>query len=213
MLALAWAAAAGTPAAADATGTPFAALTVTPHGAQRYDISTGVTTLPDGGTVVDQDTGVRLDAAHLSYLEGVRIDARGVSVSGAFGTLTADSVHIDVKRGVLTASGHLALTRQGLRVSAAKLTYDANSKVADFGGPVTGTSPNFTAGRLLLDADSGNVLLLGDYRYDSGPFTLQAPKGGGRLELRLHQVDGAPVYDASTQISPQLLARFAAELE
>lgn len=199
-------------AAGSSASTPFAALTVTPKGAQTYDISTGVTTLPDGGTIVDQDTGVRLQAAHITYVDGAYIDAKTVTVHGDFGTLAADTLHIDIKTGVLTASGKLSLTRGALTLKAAKIRYDANRRVADFSGPVSGTSPDFKADRLLLDADNGDVLLLGDYRYSNGPFTLQSPKGGGRLELVLHQVNGSPVYDAATDVSPKLLARFAAEL-
>jgi len=199
-------------APASSSGAPFAALTVTPDGAQSYDISTGVTTLPDGGTVIDQDTGVRLHAKRLTYVDGAYIDASTVTVSGAFGTLTADKLHIDVPKAVLTASGDLALTRHALRLTAVRLTYDAGRQVADFTGPVTGAAPDFQASRLLLDAASGNVLLVGDYRYASGPLTLTAPEGGGRLELKLHQVNGSPVYDAATDVSSELLARFAAEL-
>lgn len=195
-----------------AASAPFAALTVTPAGPQQYDISTGVTTLPGGGTIVDKETGVSLEAKTITYLDGSYIDARNASVSGSFGTLTAGAIHIDVTTGMLTASGNLSLARGALTLSAAKLSYDANRRVADFSGPVTGTSPDFRADRVLLDAVSGNVLLLGEYRYEGGAFTLRAPKGGGRLELSLHQVDGGPVYDATTEISPELLARFAAEL-
>lgn len=205
--------AAGAPPSTAATAAaPFAALTVTPRGAQEYDISTGVTTLPDGGSIIDEDTGVSLAAKQITYLDGSYIEARGASVSGAFGRLTAATLHIDVKTGVLTASGDLSLARDALTLKAGKLTYYATRRVADFSGTVTGTSPAFRADRLLLDALSGNVLLLGDYRYAGAAFTLRAPEGGGRLELTLHQVDGVPVYDAATDVSPGLLARFAAEL-
>jgi len=197
---------------AGAASAPFAALTVTPAGSQSYDISTGITSLPQGGTIFDRDTGVSLEAKRITYVDGSYIDGETVTVTGAFGTLSADKLHIDVRGGALIASGHLTLTRGVLSLSAAKLHYDANRQVADFTGPVRGSSPDFSADRLLLDADSGNVLLLGDYRFSEGPFTLRAPEGGGRLELTLHQVDGAPVYDAATQIPAALLARFAHEL-
>ena len=191
---------------------PFAALTVTPAGPQRYDITTGVTTLPQGGTVVDQDTGVTLKAASLQYVEGASIDAKDASVTGSFGRLTATSIHIDVAAATLRASGDLQLVRDGLTVQADALRYDAGREVVDFTGPVTGASPDFQADRVLLDARSGDVLLLGQYRFSEGALTLTSPTGGGRLELHLHQADGRPVYDAATEVSPALLARFSAEL-
>lgn len=195
-----------------AAGAPFAALTVTPAGAQSYDLTTGVTTLADGGTVVDQNTGVTLHAAMIQYVDGVYIDAKGASVVGSFGTLSAASVHIDIKAGIMTASGKLSLKRDALSVTAAGVRYDANNQIVDFKGPVTGTAPDFRADRVLLDADNGNVLLIGNYRFSEGPLLLQAPKGGGRLQLIFHHVNGTPVYDASTQVSPPLLARFSAVL-
>jgi len=191
---------------------PFAALTVTPNGPQRYDISSGVTTLPQGGTVVDQDTGVTLEAASMTYVEGVSIDATDASVTGSFGRLTAGSIHIDVPAATLRATGDLKLIRGGLTVQAGTLHYDATREVVDIRGPVEGTSPDFRADRVLLDAKSGDVLLLGRYRFSEGALTLTSPTGGGRLELHLHAVDGKPVYDAATEVSPALLARFSAEL-
>ena len=191
---------------------PFAALTVTPDGPQRYDVTSGVTTLPQGGTVVDQDTGVTLKAASMTYVEGASIDATEASVTGSFGKLTAASIHIDVPAGTLEATGGLHLVRGGLTVQAGTLAYDATREVVDIHGPVEGTSPDFHADRVLLDAKSGDVLLLGHYRFSEGALTLTSPTGGGRLELHLHPVDGKPVYDAATEVSPALLARFSAEL-
>lgn len=195
-----------------AAAAPFAALTVTPNGPQRYDITTGVTTLPKGGTVVDQDTGVRLKATYIKYVEGSYIDATGASVSGTFGHLTAKVIHIDVAAGALTASGALELRRNGLTLKAAKLRYDAGRQVVDFTGPVTGTSPDFEADRVLLDAKTGDVLLVGHYSYTDGILSLKSPEAGGKLELHFHEVNGKPVYDAATQVSPALLARFSPEL-
>lgn len=201
---------AGGPAWAETA--PFAALTVTPDGPQRYDITTGVTTLPKGGLVVDQDTGVKLQAASMQYVEGASIDATDASVTGSFGRLVATSIHIDVPAGTLRASGDLRLVRDGLTLHADALRYDAGREVVDFTGPVSGAAPDFRADRVLLDARSGDVLLLGQYRFSAGALTLTSPTGGGRLELHLHQVDGKPVYDAATEVSPALLARFSAEL-
>jgi len=198
--------------AARADTAPFAALTVTSDGPQIYDITTGVTTLPKGGTVIDQDTGVKLQAGSLRYVEGKTIDAKDGAVSGSFGELTAATIHIDIAAGTLRASGNLTLRRDGLSLKAADLLYDAGRDIVDFSGPVTGTSPDFQADRVLLDARSGNVLLLGHYSFSDGVFTLTSPKHGGKLELHFHQVDGKPVYDAATEVSPALLTRFSAEL-
>lgn len=200
-------------AAGLAEGTPFAALTVTPTGRQVFDLTTGVTTLPEGGEVVDQDTGVTLRAASIEYREGAFIDATGVRVSGSFGALDADAVHIDMTASVLEAHGHLRLEREGLTVQAARVRFDAGRDVADFAGPVSGDAPAFEADRVLLDTRSGNVLLVGRYSYHDGLFTLTSPAAGGRLELQFVGAEGRAAYDAATEVDPALLERFATELD
>lgn len=191
---------------------PFAALSINSAGPQVIDITTGITTLPQGGSVIDRDTGVSFDAAHIRYLDGAFIEATDVTVDGAFGSLKADSVRIEMADSLLTASGNLRLERDGLIVVAAGLRYYALSAIAVFDGGVTGSEPAFNAERVLLDVVSGDVLLVGSYSFSSGLFTMTSPTDGGRLELRLHEVDGVIVYNAATDVSPELLQRFSAHL-
>lgn len=198
--------------AATSAQAPFAALSINSAGPQVIDITTGITTLPLGGSVIDRDTGVSLDAAHIRYLDRTFIEATDVTVDGAFGSLTADSVRIEMADSLLTASGDLRLERDGLIVTAAELRYYAVSAIAVFDGDVTGTEPAFNAERVLLDVISGDVLLVGTYSFTSGLFTMTSPTDGGRLELRFHEVDGVIGYDAATDVSPELLERFSAHL-
>src|SRR5690606_39950184 len=53
----------------------FAALVITSHGRQVFDITTGLTTLPDGGRIYDALTDVEVEAALIEYVEGQYIDA------------------------------------------------------------------------------------------------------------------------------------------
>lgn len=191
---------------------PFAALSIRSVGPQTIDITTGITTLPQGGSVTDRDTGVTFDAAHIRYLEGSFIEANGVTVHGAFGVLSAERLYIEMAQSLLTASGDLRLERDGLVVTAATLRYYAGSKIAVFEGGVAGTEPTFAAQKVLLDVTSGDVLLVGEYSYTSELFTLTSPTEGGTLELRYREVDGTVVYDAATDVSPDLLERFGAHL-
>lgn len=189
---------------------PFAALTVTPAGTQQYDMTTGITTLPDGGSIVDQDTGVALEAQRIVYLAGVYVEAWGVRVAGTFGEVDAEELRIDLVAGVLTATGGLSLTREALTVNAAELTYHAAGQVAVFAGGVTGSNPRFQSERVLLDVASGDVLLDGEYTFEGGVFALQSPEGGGVLALRLVVKEaGEAAYDAATEPAPELLERFA----
>src|SRR5690606_7001940 len=126
-----------------------------------------------------RDTGVSLEAAHISYLDGSFIEATEVRVEGAFGRLTADVVRIEMADSLLTASGNLRLEREGLSVTAAGLSYYALSAIAVFDGGVVGTEPPFDSERVLLDVVSGDVLLVGNYSFTSGLFTMTSPTEGG----------------------------------
>lgn len=188
---------------------PFAALAVEAKGRQQYDITTGITSMPDGGVITDQSTGVHLEANSIVYLAGAYVEARGASVEGSFGRVTAGSLHLDLVTGVLSADGELQLARQGLLVTANTLSYNANTEVAEFSGGVTSSEPEFRAERVLLDVRTGDVLLTGEYDFRDTLFTLASPEGGGRLELRFVIIDGVGRYDAATDVRPELLERFA----
>jgi len=191
---------------------PFAALTVTPFGRQVYDITTGVTTLPEGGTITDQDTGVSLNAKRIEYRAQDYVEAWNVSLAGSFGNVAADALRIDLGAGLLMASGGLHLERDALSVDALNLRFDANTEIAVFGGGVTSTDPRFTADRVLLDVTNGDVLLEGEYVFEGGVFTMRSPEGGGMLALRLVVQDGVASYDAATEVTPEMLERFTGDL-
>lgn len=191
---------------------PFAALSVVPKGRQVLDITTGVTLLPEGGYVVDQQTGVRLDAEHIRYLDGAFIEASQVSVSGNFGDLKAESLRIDIPEGQLSADGGLSLKRDELVLTAERMHYYAGDNVAEFDGSVASTSPAFAADRALLDTLSGDVLLIGRYRFEGGFLTLASPEEGGWLELRLRADADTVTYDASTDVGEDLIERFKSRL-
>jgi len=191
---------------------PFAALVIVSHGRQSIDILTGLTVLPDGGKVVDTKTGVEVEASVISYVDGEYIEASDVRVSGRFGDFKADALRIDVRQSVLTATGGLQLSRDGLTVTAGVLSYHALGQVIVFDGGVRGTEPDFRSDRVLLDTVSGDVLLDGRYEYSGGLFTMRSPDAGGRLQLSLRKRGEDLVYSAATEVSPELLERFRAYL-
>lgn len=187
---------------------PFASLTVTPTGRQEFDIATGVTSLPDGGVITDQTTGVQLRAGYIEYLAGVFVQAAGAQVNGEFGLVSAEALRLDLEAGVLNADGGISLVRDGLTINAGSLVYYANRQVAVFSGGVVASGPAFQADQLYLDAVTGDVLLVGQYSFQDSLFTMTSPESGGQLELRMVLRDGQPVYDAATEVRPELLARF-----
>lgn len=196
----------------ETVGEAFAALVITSRGRQVFDITTGLTTLPDGGRIYDARTNVEVEAAIVKYVEGQYIDASGVVVSGEFGSFQAETMHVDMVDSVLSASGDLWLARDGLTVTAGSLQYFADQDVMVFDGGVKGTEPDFYADRLLLDVTTGDVLLDGRYTFAGAVFTLRSPEAGGHLHLRPQMHGEEYVYAAATEVSPELLRRFSAYL-
>ncbi len=191
-----------------AAAEPFAALTVTATGRQLFDITTGVTTLPDGGIISDQTTGVAVTAKFVEYIAGTFVRAEQVEVVGDFGVVTTPELYLDLVEGKLEAGGGLELVRDGLAMRAEALIYDANRQIAVFSGGVVATGPRFETDRLYLDVSTGDVILDGRYLFEDTLFTMESPEEGGQLELIFSLRDDVPIYDVATEVRPELIALF-----
>lgn len=189
-----------------AYSTEFAALTITPAGAELFDIATGITTLPDGGKVVDAERELILQSGFIRFEEGKFIETESTEVTGKFGTLTADALRIDLKQNTITAEGELTLNNQTLSVTADVLTLFLEPNVARLAGNVQSAAPEFETKALLLKLDEPDALLVSPYRFQDGSLTLE--QSGQDTLLQLHQeqgADGAEVYNPSTTVSAELL--------
>lgn len=199
------------------TGGSFANLVITPTGDEEYDISTGITTLTEGGVIQDHGSGITLEAPLISYRVDDYIDTSFTTVTGGFGTVLGDSVYVDIRESLLTAGGNLQLTGRNLHVSGNELSYFAESGVVDLQGNVSATDPVFTASRILYDTASGTVLLFGPYTFDDGFLQLSASSPDSFLELLRPAAEPEDVDEFAFLVSStpaaQTLALFAAWLD
>ena len=177
------------------------------HGDQVFDLATGVTTLPQGGEVVDREGELRLVGETIRYRDGEFIEAEGVRVEGRFGTATAERLRVDVTTDVLEAAGGLTVERDGLRLQAGELRYDAEAEVVRFAGGVRADDPAFEAAAAVLDLQSGAIVLVGPYEFQDGLFTLRGPAEGALLELVPVETDAGTDYAAASEVSAELAAR------
>lgn len=184
----------------------FSGLTVIAFGEQEVDIITGITTLPEGGQVVDREHGVTLTAETMRYREGDFVEAETVEVSGRFGTARSDSMSIDLDAAVVEAFGNVRFEREELRLLATSLRYDVKAAVVQFQGPVTGEGVELEAAAMLLDADSGSVLLVGPYRYQDELFELSSEREGALLSLTPAEDESGRMV-ASSRVDPDLIER------
>ncbi len=166
------------------SGGSFASLVITSAGDEEFDIATGVTTLLEGGEIRDQGSGIVLTAPWISYKVDEYIETRDTTVTGSFGRVTGETVHVDIPSSKLTASGSLQLAGRNLLVSGDTLEYFAEAGVIDLTGNVVATDPVFSASRVLYHTASGTVLLFGPYSFDDGFMRLDASSSDSRLELR-----------------------------
>lgn len=205
-----------------AQGQGFAELEVIAYGAQRFDLATGFTELPDGGEAVERRTGVRLSAPWLRYAEGDRLEAHDALVEGDFGRIEAPMLRLDIAARVLSAeasspddedepaaarrAGLVRLTWDDGAVEAEGLRFDAESGWLWLAGSVRGDVPVLEAAQVGYLSTSGVIVLLPPYRYEDGPLVLRADAAGAPLQLTPDR-DGDGVllgYDASTTLSEEV---------
>ena len=193
----------------------LAELTVTAFGAQRLDLATGFTELPDGGIVVDQGSGVRLEAPWLRYADGERLEATQAVIDGPFGTMDAAEVILDLLRRRLLVDGGLTLRVDGAVVRARSLRFDADAGWLWVHGDVSGDTPTFEAAALGYDTASGRIVLAPPYAYEDGPLLLRAAADGAPLQLtpERDEADAIVGYDAATALDADMAQRLAAASE
>lgn len=193
---------------ADAQG-PVAELTVVAYGAQRFDLASGRTVLDAGGEVIDRASGVRMSAAWIAYVDGASLEAREATIDGALGRVRAARVFIDLALGRVRAEGELTFERPGIRARAERMGLDGPGGLAWLAGGVVAELPDVAADAVWIDVGDGRLVLVGPFRYSDGPITLEGG-AGARLQLDPIVVDGAPGYDARTDVDAALVERIAA---
>ena len=183
-------------------GEGFAELEVVAYGAQRFDLATGFTELPDGGEVVERGTGVRLAAPWLRYAEGDLLEAEDARVEGDFGHIDAPRLTLDIAGRTLLAQGGVWLAWADGAVAAERLRFEAGPGWVWVEGSVRGESPTLEAAVVGYLVDTGVVVLLPPYRYVDGPLVLSADGDGAPLQLTPDRdAEGALLgFDASTTL-------------
>ena len=189
------------------TAESFAALTITPAGQQVFDLATGVTTLPQGGEIVDRESKLSLNAAHIRYEEGNFIEASESTVRGKFGTLQAADIVVNLIEQTILATGSLQFDYSGLSVVADSLTIYLEPDIAVLEGRVTSDAPQLSSATVVIDLTSQHVLLVSPYLYQNGILRLTQDAEGEFLQLDQTGTDDAPSYQARTQVDELVFER------
>lgn len=193
----------------------FSQLTVKPYGSQEFDISTGITTLPEGGDVIDTNTNLSLSGSFVRFEDGAFIEATEVTITGNFGTLQSSEVYLDLHSSTLDIPNALTFNRAELQLEAGAMKYHHEHGIAVFTGGVSGTVPPLQADTVMLDSVTGTMLLVGTYTFTDGLFTLESPSGGGYLfvTIEVDEETNETDYIATSNPTESDLERFASFLE
>ncbi len=183
---------------------PFAALQITPYGDQTVDLATGVTTLPQGGEIVDAESGVTLSGSLVTYKESDYVEVTDGEVAGEFGSLAAPTVRLDTNAQTLEATGGVTFKGEDLALRSDTLTLHLADEVAVAAGSLSSETPALQAAALLVDLQQNAALVVGPYLYQSGPLTLQSEtKDFLSLTWGADETD----FEASTTVDPALQTR------
>ena len=186
----------------------FAALTIRPRGPEELDLTTGVTTLPQGGEIGYRSEKVTLKGDYIRYLEGDFVEVKGALVTGEFGTLRAPELRFNVGAQTLEAQGGATFLGEALELTADTLSLSLKDDTALLEGNVTSQKPELTAQRVLVDLGGSQGLLVGPYTYQNGPIGL---KGAAGKQLALSW-DASGALSADSQVPAALQTRFASYL-
>lgn len=191
----------------------FAAFTVEPAGDQVVDLATGVTTLPDGGRLVDAETGLALEAPFITYREGVFVRAQKARLTTEKVRFFTEKLDYDVKKGVARLEGGVQLDSPwiaGLRAPGGR--YYPEPGVAVLAGGVAAKKPDFTAKTLVADLKKRLALLLGEFRF-ADPELGVVLKGKGEDARLLLVFDEKGRVSAESEVPEDVYKRLTAFLK
>jgi hypothetical protein len=178
-----------------------AALTVKPAGEQNLDLSTNITTLPQGGEIIDKERGLTLTATFITYKEGEFIEATGGTSEGPFGILQAPELRLEVATDTITATGGISLSKDGLALTSDSLTLELKTSIAVLSGNVKNTAPAFETAAVVMKVGAGYAILASPFDYQDGLMQLAQKTPGSLLQLKqIENEDGTFSYNVSTTL-------------
>lgn len=162
----------------------FAAFSVEPYGPQRVNLDTGVTTLPQGGVITDNENGLRLKGTYIEYKEGAFIRARGVELLSEQEAFRAEALEHDIPKQEARFTALLFSNPDFKGVRAERALALFGEDIVVLKGGVRAQSPDLEAEALVVDLKAREALALGRFTYREGRATLKGQGASARLFLR-----------------------------
>ncbi|WP_457631367.1 hypothetical protein [Oceanithermus sp.] len=192
----------------------FAALSIEPYGDSVYDLASGVTTLPQGGVIRDNENDLSIDASFVEYKEGEYIKARQAKTEAAGVSFAAAELEYLPAADEARLAGGVSLETDDIKnLRAQKGWIYLKDGVVVLAGGVSATKPELEAALLVADYRQGEVLLLAPYRYKDASLgvTLSGKNPEKPLYLRFDQQSGE--VTASSKAPAEVAARLLGYVE
>jgi hypothetical protein len=188
----------------------FASLTINPKGEQQIDITTGITTLPQGGEIIDKGRGIKLSAGFIEYQDGIYIKAQNAQAEGFFGVLTTPELNLDASKNVISATGGISLNQGGLSLTADALTLYLDQGITVLSSNVSNRVPSFQTAHLVIKIGAGYALLVSPFTYQDGVLNLSKSTSGSLIQLnQTKEADDSFTYSISTTLDENVNAELS----
>jgi|UniRef100_A0A7C3H9W4 hypothetical protein len=180
----------------------FAGFEVRPRGNSELDVGTGVYTLPTGGTITDNKSGLVLEARYIQYKDGEFIRAQGATLKAKEGDFSASSLEYLQKPDTLRMSG-VRFSSKEFKALSAQQGLLLGDDVLVLKGEVRSSEPVLEASTLIVDTTKDLALVLGAFTFRDGATTLR----GNRPDSTLLLTVGGGKVRANTRVPADIFNR------
>lgn len=160
----------------------FAGFEVRPKGNSELDVGTGIYTLPSGGTITDNKSGLVLEARYIQYKDGEFIRAQGANLKAKEGDFSASSLEYLQKPDTLRMTG-VRFSSKEFKALTAQQGLLLKEDVLVLKGQVRSSEPALEASTLVVDTARSQALVLGTFSFRDGATTLRGNRPDSTLLL------------------------------
>lgn len=185
-----------------ASASRFAGFEVRPRGNSELDVGTGIYTLPTGGTITDNKSGLVLEARYIQYRDGDFIKAQGATLKAREGEFAATSLEYLQKPDTLRMNW-VRFSSKEFKSLTAQQGLLLKEDVLVLKGEVRSSDPVLEASTLVVDTAKDQALVLGIFTFRDGASTLRGNRPDSTLLLTF--ADGK--VRANTRVPPEILNR------
>ncbi len=180
----------------------FAGFEVRPRGNSELDVGTGIYTLPTGGTISDNKSGLVLEARYIQYKDGEFIRAQGATLRAKEGDFSASSLEYLQKPDTLRMNG-VRFSSKEFKALTAQQGLLLGDNVLVLKGEVRSSEPVLEASTLVVDTTKDLALVLGAFTFRDGATTLR----GNRPDSTLLLTVGGGKVRANTRVPADIFNR------